>query len=80
MTAMIAPAAPTPPHRLRLTLLMTLAVYPLVTSLLLLLGPLTDGWPVWQRTMILTPVMVASILYGVLPLVLRAFSPFLRRA
>lgn len=73
-------SAPTPPHRLRLALVMTFAVYPLITTLLLVLGPLTSDWPVWQRTLVLTPIMVGSILYGVLPFVLRTFGPFLRRA
>lgn len=71
-------AAPAPPHRLRLALVMVFAVYPLITTILLALGPLTEGWPVWERTLIVTPIMVLSILYGVLPAVLRLFGPFLR--
>lgn len=71
--------APAPPHRLRLALVMVFAVYPLITTILLALGPLTEGWPVWERTLIVTPIMVLSILYGILPAVLRLFGPFLRR-
>ena len=38
------------PARLRFTLLMTLAVYPVVTLYLYVLMPLTQGWDIWQRS------------------------------
>lgn len=53
----------------RLTIVMVLAVYPLVTALLYLLGPLTRNWEIWHRTLILTPVTVASIIFVITPLV-----------
>lgn len=53
----------------RLTIVMVLAVYPLVTALLYLLAPLTRTWEIWHRTLILTPVTVASIIFVITPLV-----------
>lgn len=63
--------------RVRLALVMTLSVYPMVTIYLYVLAPLTAEWTVWQRTLILTPVMVVSIIYGVLPAIHRLFGRFL---
>ena len=53
----------------RLTIVMVLAVYPLVTALLYLLGPFTQNWEIWHRTLILTPLTVASIIFVIAPLV-----------
>ena len=63
--------------RLRMTLLMTLAVYPVVTLYLYILMPLTDGWPIWQRSLILVPMMSATIVLAVVPFITRRFSGFI---
>lgn len=63
--------------RLRMTLLMTLAVYPLVTLYLYILMPLTDGWTIWQRSLILVPMMSATIVLAVVPLITRRFGGFI---
>lgn len=63
--------------RLRMTLLMTFAVYPLVTLYLYILMPLTDGWTIWQRSLILVPMMTSSIVLAVVPLITSRFGPFI---
>ena len=65
------------PPRLRLTLLMTLSVYPVVTLYLYVLMPLTDGWDIWQRSLILVPMMSATIVLLVVPFINRRFSAFI---
>ncbi|MCL6706041.1 hypothetical protein M8R20_03410 [Pseudomonas sp. R2.Fl] len=67
------------PSKLRLSVLMFAAVYPLVTALLYLLFPLTEGWTLWQRTLVLAPIMVLSIVYGVAPAIHRNFGWFIAR-
>ncbi|WP_377298571.1 hypothetical protein [Rhizobium sp. SGZ-381] len=64
--------APRPaPHRLRLALVLMLCVYPVITTLLYVLVPLTEGWATWHRTLLITPVMVFSIIFVVTPLILK---------
>jgi antibiotic biosynthesis monooxygenase (ABM) superfamily enzyme len=67
----IAPPAPPVPHRLRLALVLMLCVYPVITTLLYVLVPLTEGWATWHRTLLITPVMVFAIIFVVTPLILR---------
>lgn len=62
----------------RLTIVMVLAVYPLVTALLYLLGPFTQNWEIWHRTLILTPLTVASIIFVIAPLVNKCLGFHLR--
>ncbi|WDQ99841.1 hypothetical protein PSC71_03330 [Devosia sp. J2-20] len=63
--------------RLRLTLMMTLAVYPVVTLYLYVLMPLTAGWTIWQRSLILVPMMSATIVLAVVPFINRRFGAFI---
>lgn len=73
-------SAPRPvPSKLRLSMLMLAAIYPFVTAILYVLMPLTDGWPLWERTAILAPVMVFSIVYGIAPTIQRRFAWFILR-
>jgi len=63
--------------RARFALLVGLGVYPLVTGLLYVIFPLTEGWTIWQRTLVLVPIMVASMVWGLIPTVQRRFHRFL---
>lgn len=63
--------------RVRLALLMVVAVYPLVTVLLYVIGPLTEGWAMWQRTLVLDPLMVVVIVFGITPFLHARFRRFL---
>lgn len=64
------PPSPAPrpaPSKIRFCALLIVAVYPLITTLLYILTPLTAGWAVWQRTIIITPVMCILIIFAVSP-------------
>ncbi|WP_235911978.1 hypothetical protein [Mesorhizobium xinjiangense] len=49
--------------RPRFALLVALGVYPLVTGLLYVVLPLTEGWMLWQRTLLVVPVMVPIMVW-----------------
>lgn len=74
---------PTPtrvnPSKARLSLVMILAVYPLITTLLYILAPLTEGWAVWHRTILIAPIMVLSIVFVVAPAIQKYFGWFVAR-
>ncbi|KKB10938.1 hypothetical protein VE25_15500 [Devosia geojensis] len=63
--------------RLRLALLLVLGVYPLITLYLYAIFPLTDGWQLWQRTLVLVPLMVLSIVFGLMPFIQKRFGGFI---
>ena len=63
--------------RLRLAAVMVLFVYPVVTVYLYALLPLTAGWPMWMRTLVLVPLMVATIVFAVSPAINRFFGAFI---
>ena len=67
------------PSKARLALVMILAVYPLITVLLYILAPLTEGWAVWHRTILIAPIMVLSIVFVVSPAIQRYFGWFVAR-
>lgn len=66
--------------RPRFALLVLLGVYPLITALLYVVFPLTDGWTIWQRTLIIVPIMVSAMIWGLIPGVHRLFSGFINPA
>jgi antibiotic biosynthesis monooxygenase (ABM) superfamily enzyme len=55
------------PSRLLFCLLVFLGVYPLVTALGYVSQPFTLGWQIWQRNLIVVPVMVLTMVYGLIP-------------
>jgi antibiotic biosynthesis monooxygenase (ABM) superfamily enzyme len=57
--------------------LMTFAVYPVVTLYLYILMPLTPGWEMWQRSLILVPFMATTIVLFIVPLITRHFGAFI---
>ncbi|OKI17468.1 hypothetical protein A6A08_25915 [Nocardiopsis sp. TSRI0078] len=54
-----------------------LAVYPLVTLLLWLLGPVVSALPLPAVTLLLTLVLVILQTYVVMPFMTRVFEPWL---
>lgn len=68
---------PAGPNRHRLALLVLVFVYPLITALLYAMGPLTASWQVWERTLVLAPVMVILMVYVLIPFLTKRFRAFL---
>jgi antibiotic biosynthesis monooxygenase (ABM) superfamily enzyme len=60
-------AAARPPSRIRLALFVFLGVYPLVTALIYALGPLTAGWEIWQRNLVMVPIIVITMIWVIIP-------------
>lgn len=60
---------PRAPSRLRFAFFVFLFVYPLVTVGLLVLIPLTPGWPIPARTGVLVPIIVGSMVWGIIPFI-----------
>jgi antibiotic biosynthesis monooxygenase (ABM) superfamily enzyme len=73
-----APAKPKP-SKVRLAALMALAVYPVVTLYLYVLMPLTEGWALWQRTLVLVPLMVLTIVFLIAPTIQKHLGWFVAR-
>lgn len=72
----MAASAPRP-SRHRLAMVLVFAVYPLITAVLYALAPITAGWSTWQRTILVTPIMVLAMVYGLIPFVQHQFRAFL---
>jgi antibiotic biosynthesis monooxygenase (ABM) superfamily enzyme len=61
----------------RFALLVFSGVYPLVTLLLYAISPLTADWALWQRTLVLVPLVVVSMVWGLIPFLYRRFFSFI---
>ncbi|MER8509487.1 hypothetical protein [Mesorhizobium sp. M0199] len=66
--------------RLRFALLVLLGVYPVITAILYMVFPLTKEWQIWQRTLVIAPLMVSIMIWGLIPGVQRAFRGFINPA
>jgi len=67
------PGEPAPP-RYKMVAVTWLAVYPLITLILVLFGPLLGVLPMLPRTLVLTAVMVTLMTYVIMPRMTRLFS------
>lgn len=65
------------PSRVRFAGLIFLFVYPLVTLALMVLMPLTPGWPLPLRTLVLVPIIIASMVWVVIPTIQKRLSHLL---
>jgi len=63
--------------RVRFAGLVGLGVYPLITALLYIVFPFTEGWETWQRTLVIVPLMVAAMTWGLIPAVHKLFGRFI---
>jgi antibiotic biosynthesis monooxygenase (ABM) superfamily enzyme len=61
----------------RFALLPIISVYLLITAILYGLATLTSEWAVWQHTLIIAPLMVANITWGIIPVLQRRFHRFI---
>lgn len=66
--------------KFHLALAMLVPVYPLITTILYIVLPLTEGWTIWQRTALIAPIMVYAMVFFVSPFVQKRFSNFILRA
>ncbi len=64
---------PSPP-RYKMAIVTWLAVFPLITVILVLFGPLLGLLPMLLRTLVLTAVMVSLMTYVIMPRLTRLFS------
>ena len=82
-TTATAPRAAAPrtgaPPRYRQALIVWLAIYPTITLLLELGGPVINDWPLPLRTLALTAVAVPLMVFVLLPTLQRALAGWLRR-
>ncbi|GAB2506102.1 hypothetical protein [Nocardiopsis aegyptia] len=65
------------PPRYKTAVVSWLAVYPIITLLLWLLGPVVSELPIPVVTLILTVVLVTLQTYVVMPFMTRLFRPWL---
>ena len=80
MTTLAEPAArPAGSNRFRFALLALLGVYPLVTAISYAIAPLTAGWQIWQRGFLLVPIMVAVMVWGLIPFIQARFGRWLMK-
>lgn len=63
--------------KLRMAMVMTLVVYPVVTLYLYILMPLTTGWELWQRSLVLVPFMATTIVMLIVPFISKRFGAFI---
>ena len=77
---MTTASSPRKLSRVHLALATLIPVYPLITTILYVVLPLTEGWTIWQRTAIITPIMVFAMVFVVSPFVQKRFANFFLRA
>lgn len=71
------PAAPSLAARTRMALLVLVAVYPVITAIIYLVAPFTEGWPVWERNFVVAPLMVIAMVYFIIPTIQTRFGRFI---
>ena len=71
------PAAPSLAARTRMALLVLVAVYPVITAIIYLVAPFTEGWPVWERNFVVAPLMVVAMVYFIIPGIQSRFGRFI---
>jgi len=79
-TATAAPAKPATPTlaaRTRMALLVLIAVYPVITGIIYLVAPFTEGWRVWERNFVVAPLMVVAMVYFIIPTIQSRFGRFI---
>ena len=65
------------PRRHRQFLVTLVGVYPVITAILYLVLPLTRGWQIWQVTLVVAPLMVAIMVFWLIPLIQSRFGRFI---
>ncbi|WP_319412303.1 hypothetical protein [uncultured Cohaesibacter sp.] len=65
------------PSRARFALMILIFVYPLVTLLLYAIAAVTPNWPLWQRALIMVPIVVVAMVYIIIPLIQQRMQAFI---
>jgi antibiotic biosynthesis monooxygenase (ABM) superfamily enzyme len=60
-----------PVDRLIVCVLVFAAVYPLVTGLTYLMQYVTPTWQLWQRHLVIVPVIVSGMVFAIMPAINR---------
>jgi antibiotic biosynthesis monooxygenase (ABM) superfamily enzyme len=63
--------------RARMVLLMSFAVYPVVVAYATLISALTPGWEFWQRSFLIVPLIVTTIVFFIMPFISTRFGAFI---
>jgi antibiotic biosynthesis monooxygenase (ABM) superfamily enzyme len=62
-------------NRLIFCVLVFAAVYPLVTGLSYLVQQATPDWQLWQRHLIIVPMIVTAMVFAIMPCIHRLLRP-----
>jgi antibiotic biosynthesis monooxygenase (ABM) superfamily enzyme len=68
------------PGRLTFCVLVFGAVYPLVTGLAYLMQATAHDWDIWQRHLIVVPVIVLAMVFVIIPVIQRTLVRWSDRA
>lgn len=68
---------PGPPNRVRLALLLWLAIFPMLTVLLVVINPIIGNAPLPVRTGVATAILVPTIVILVMPRIMSRFAVWL---
>jgi antibiotic biosynthesis monooxygenase (ABM) superfamily enzyme len=79
VAAAAAPGRSAGPNRVRFSLLVMIGVYPIITAISYAVAPFTAGWEIWQRGLLIAPIMVPLMVYGLIPFIQRRFRSFIMR-
>jgi len=60
-------ARPYQSGRLTFAVLVFIAVYPLVTALSYLMQAAAAHWPIWQRHLVVVPIVVLAMVFAIIP-------------
>ncbi|NIY78036.1 hypothetical protein HCZ23_00930 [Celeribacter sp. HF31] len=52
---------------MRFSVFVFLGVYPLVTALIYALAPFTAEWQIWERNLVMVPMIVGSMVFFIIP-------------
>jgi len=75
--APVRPSGPSLVARTRMALLVLVAVYPVITAILYVVAPFTQDWPMWERNIIVAPLMVIAMVYFIIPAIQARFGRFI---
>ncbi|SNZ19849.1 hypothetical protein [Cohaesibacter gelatinilyticus] len=67
------------PSRIRFALLIFCFVYPMVTILLYGLVVMTPDWALWQRSLVLVPIIIVMMVFVIVPIIQRYMNRWITK-